>query len=151
MNKTLKITTILLLALSLTACAGNKREIGTILGAAAGAYGGSFIGNGYGRTAAIAGGTLLGAYIGGEYGQYWDDVDAMRAQYVLERGRSGQQATWTNPDTGSQVAMTPQPVYRSASGQNCRSYQVDVVIAGVSQHAWGNACRQPDGSWRIEN
>jgi surface antigen len=41
-----------------------------------------------------------------------------------------------------QVAQVePQP--------NCREYTGTVTIAGKPQQAFGTACRQPDGTWRI--
>ena len=35
--------------------------------------------------------------------------------------------------------------------QPCREYQTQVVIDGRTQNAYGTACRQPDGNWRVVN
>jgi hypothetical protein len=41
------------------------------------------------------------------------------------------------------------PSYRSASGQTCREYQTTVNVGGRLQEAYGTACLQPDGDWRV--
>jgi len=46
------------------------------------------------------------------------------------------------------VAYAPAPVAAAPQGE-CREYQSTVVIAGRPQPAYGTACRQEDGSWRI--
>lgn len=46
------------------------------------------------------------------------------------------------------VAYAPAPVAAATQGE-CREYQSTVVIAGRPQPAYGTACRQQDGSWRI--
>jgi hypothetical protein len=33
--------------------------------------------------------------------------------------------------------------------QNCRDFTVPVTVGGQKQQAVGQACRQPDGSWRV--
>ena len=38
---------------------------------------------------------------------------------------------------------------RSSDGQYCREYQQTVSVGGRSEQAYGVACRQPDGAWRI--
>ena len=35
------------------------------------------------------------------------------------------------------------------SGGNCVQFQTTVVINGQPTPAWGTACQQPDGSWRM--
>jgi hypothetical protein len=32
---------------------------------------------------------------------------------------------------------------------NCREYQTTIVVDGKSQPAYGKACRQADGAWRV--
>lgn len=43
-------------------------------------------------------------------------------------------------------AASPPP---SAPAAYCREYTTTVVIDGVEREAYGTACRQKDGSWRI--
>ena len=45
--------------------------------------------------------------------------------------------------------VTPQPAYQTAEGTYCREYQTTVTVGGQTESAYGTACRQPDGSWRV--
>jgi len=47
--------------------------------------------------------------------------------------------------------MTPLKTYQRPSGQYCREYQQTIYVGGQQQQAYGTACRQPDGSWEIQN
>ena len=62
--------------------AGPNRTMGTLLGAAGGGLAGSFVGSGNGRLAAVAAGTLLGAYAGNQWGAAVDDADRDHARYA---------------------------------------------------------------------
>jgi len=144
------------LALLLSACettGGPKQTGGTLLGAGLGALAGSQIGGGRGQLAAVAIGALAGAVVGGEVGKSLDRADrlAMRrtSQGALERNRTGQVSRWRNPDSGNSGTITPVRTYQTASGQNCREYQQAVTIGGKTESAYGTACRQSDGSWKI--
>ena len=35
------------------------------------------------------------------------------------------------------------------SGSYCREFQQTIVVGGRTEQAFGTACRQPDGSWKI--
>jgi surface antigen len=149
---------ILALGLSLGACAqeaGPKETVGTLIGAGVGGLLGSTIGSGSGQLAAVAGGTLLGAFLGREIGASLDRADQAyadrTAQESLENSPSGQTSTWSNPDSGHSGTFTPQPAYPTASGEYCREYQQTVTVGGETQEAYGTACRQPDGTWKIVN
>ena len=56
-------------------------------------------------------------------------------------------ACTTNPETGNRGTIEPTRTYQS--GQTCREYQHTVYVGGRAEQARGNACRQPDGTWRI--
>ena len=146
-----------LLAFGLTACqdGGDKQTLGTLLGAVGGAVVGSQIGKGSGRLVAVAAGTLLGAYLGGGIGKSLDKADRLAAeqttQKTLEATPSGDTISWKNPDSGNSGTVTPQPPYQNATGQYCREYEQTITVAGKTEAAYGTACRQPDGSWKIVN
>lgn len=156
MKKT-KIALILVGILTLTACEpGSKQEFGTLLGAIGGAAIGSAIGdNGDGTTHffAVAAGTLAGAAIGSSIGKSLDDADRMamtrNRQVALETYPSGQASTWYNPDTGNSGSMRPQPAYQDKTGSYCREYQQTITVGGKTENAYGKACRQHDGTWKI--
>ena len=45
----------------------------------------------------------------------------------------------------------PAPAPTPEQESYCREVIMDVVIGGVEQQAYGTACREPDGSWKIKN
>ena len=146
----------LLIALMLAACAtdGEQKQLaGKLLGAGLGAYAGSKIGKGRGQLAATAVGALGGAFIGGAIGESLDKVDklhAKRAQNQALAAPIGQPISWRNPDSGNSgaVVATREGTNR-ASGAYCREYQTTITVDGQNQTAFGTACRQPDGAWKM--
>ncbi len=136
----------------LTSCESN-RDTGSIVGGVAGALVGSTLGKGDGRIAAAAGGAILGSIIGSKVGESMDEKDRQAlhrtTQDSLERSRSGDTNTWKNPDTGHYGSVTPYKAYETRRGEYCREYSQTVTVAGKTEEAYGTACRQPDGSWKI--
>ncbi len=146
------------LVLALSACQqgqGNKQTGGTLIGAGLGALLGSQVGGGRGKLAAVAIGALAGAYFGSEVGKSLDRADRLAmqqtSQYALEKNPAGQASSWSNPDSGHSGTVTPTRTYQTAAGEQCREYQQTVTIDGKTEQAYGRACRQPDGSWKIVN
>jgi surface antigen len=152
-----KIALVGVLAIGLAACenTGPKEAGGGLIGAGLGGLAGSQIGHGSGKLAATGAGVLLGALLGSTAGKSLDRADRMYAERsthgALETGRSGQPVAWTNPDSGHSGTIIPQPAYQSNTGQYCREYQQTVYVGGQQQQAYGTACRQPDGSWKVVN
>jgi surface antigen len=73
------------------------------------------------------------------------------ASYALERTRTNATTTWINPDSGNEGAVTPTRTYLKSDGEPCREYLQTVRIGGDERTAYGTACRQPDGSWKIQS
>jgi len=145
-----------MLVLVLAGCAepmGPKETGGTVIGAGSGALLGAQVGDGTEQLVAVAIGTLAGALIGQGVGRSLDRADQLamerNAQYALENTRTNTMTTWRNPDTGNYGGITPVETYQTTQGQYCREYYQTVVIGGQRQQAYGTACRQPDGSWKI--
>ncbi|WP_420403589.1 RT0821/Lpp0805 family surface protein [Nisaea sp.] len=146
-------------ALALGACQtsqlGTKQTAGGLIGAVGGAVVGSNIGGGSGNVAAIAAGTLLGAILGSEIGKSLDNADkaamAQSTQRSLESNPVGVSTSWSNPDSGNSGTVTPTRTYQASGGQYCREYTQTVQVGGNSEEAYGTACRQPDGTWKIQN
>lgn len=158
-----KHTTVGILALGLlSACAQpggyygggptmNKENVGTVLGGVGGAVIGSQFGGGSGQLAATAAGTLLGAFLGNQVGQSLDRADMQYADQSATRAfRTNNVSTWNNPNSGNSGTITPTRTYQS-NGSLCREYQQTVTIEGRTQRAYGNACKQADGTWQIVN
>ena len=148
--KVLACTVLAVFVLSACETAGPKTGIGAMTGAAAGGLIGAAAGGG---TTGIIGGVLLGGLLGGALGNALDQRDRRLAneayQHSLESGRTGSASTWRNPDSGHSGTITPTRTYQDAGGQHCREFQQTVTVGGEVEEAYGTACRQPDGSWKI--
>jgi len=150
----IQFSLIALAGIALAGCEGTgaKETGGTLVGAGAGALIGSQIGGGSGRLAATAVGTLVGAFLGREAGRSLDRADmayAQRAQQGAQAAPIGETITWSNPQSGHSGTITPTREGTAASGAYCREFQQTIVIGGKTEAAFGTACRQPDGSWRV--
>lgn len=126
-----------------------KAAGGTILGGAAGGLVGLATTRGKDRFAGILIGTLIGGLIGHEIGKNLDDADELRAMTALEKNKSGQRSTWVNPDSGAEISVVPERTYENREGEYCREYETEVVINGEVKKAYGTACRQPNGEWKV--
>jgi surface antigen len=147
---------IVLIAFVFSACASNNWEENqkAIIGGAGGAVAGGLIASAFdANTAGVLGGMIAGGLIGGAIGNRMDAADrreANRATYsALESAPTGTKTNWHNPDSGHSGTTTPTRTYRAQSGEYCREYEQTVTIGDETQAAYGTACRQPDGSWRI--
>ena len=101
---------------------------------------------------ATAAGVFFGALIGSEIGRYMDEVDRMNARNANVMARTapiGTRITWHNPDSYNTGTIAATRDGYSASGEYCREFYQTVSIGGRTQDAYGVACRQPDGAWRI--
>lgn len=128
----------------------SKTAIGAVGGAVAGGILGEVIGGHGGDIAAgaIAGG-LLGAFAGNILDQRDRQIANEVAQRSLETMPSGQSSGWQNPDTGNSGSFTPTRTYQQADGTYCREFTQEIVVGGKREQAYGTACRQPDGTWKI--
>ncbi len=68
---------------------------------------------------------------------------------VLEYNRTGEATAWQNPDTGKTFTTTPVRTHMTSAGP-CREYIMSVMIGGQEQQAYGTACRENDGSWKLQ-
>ena len=139
---------------ALSGCAGQgaKEQTGMVIGGVLGGLLGSEVGghHRHSRTSAIILGTIAGAAIGGSIGKSMDDVDRLKTSHTLENVRTGVSSSWRNPDSGNSYVVTPTQTYETATGP-CREYTIDATIGGRPEKIYGTACRQPDGSWQVQN
>ncbi|GFK93639.1 hypothetical protein NNJEOMEG_01473 [Fundidesulfovibrio magnetotacticus] len=150
------IALTLLTVLALSACADDqtirKRDVGIVAGAAGGAIAGGAIGGNdpAGRVMGTLAGAIIGGAVGGYLGSVWDDYDRRQAASALENNRDYRATTWRNPNTGRESTMQPVRTYYD-QGAPCREYTQTVIIDGRKETVRGTACRQADGTWRINN
>lgn len=151
-----RVATAVVVAAGLTACAGagEDEQTGTLLGAVIGGVAGAQVGEGDGQLLAVGIGTLIGAMVGGEIGRTMDEVDRQLAlqttERALEEAPRNTTTEWQNPDTGNYGTITPLNTTEPSPGIYCREFQHTVTIGGQTEDAFGTACRQPDGTWEIQ-
>ena len=149
------VAIVLLAVIVLTGCSTIENNPKTAIGGLGGAaFGGLIAAAAGGGGPAIAGAVIGGALLGGLVGNMLDERDkrlqAEAAQKALESAPSGQPVAWNNPDNGHSGTVTVTNTYQQ-SGTYCREYQQTVTIGGKQENAYGTACRQPDGSWKIQS
>jgi surface antigen len=126
----------------------SSEVIGGVVGGAIGGLAGSQIGKGRGKIVATAGGTLIGVLLGTSVGRSMDNVDQECFGQALEHAPDRRPIIWEN-EHGHGYEMVPVRSYQAHSGAYCREYQTVATIGGQRQEAYGVACRQPDGAWKI--
>lgn len=153
-----KVTiTLFAAALALAGCGRGGPSGGELAGATGGAVlgglAGSQIGSGSGRLIATGAGAVIGALVGQQVGKALTEGDEQRMTSTtadaLENNRTGEASTWENPDTGHRGRIEPTETYQRDDGQYCREYHHTIYIGDEPKDAYGTACRQPDGSWKI--
>ena len=150
-----KLMLIGLVSLPLVSGCATKMETGTALGALTGgalAYG---LGqNSSNKEVWTVLGIGLGAMIGSSIGQQLDERDqylmAQTFEFTMEKAPTNKTARWENPDTGHSGTVTPTNTYQTNQGTPCREFTTSVSIGGQTEQAYGTACRQADGSWKIQ-
>ena len=151
----MKLLVVTLVTVMLSGCGGQitKEEIGGLVGAGLGGLAGSVIGDGGGQLVAVAVGTMVGAIMGSEVGKSLDRADRLAMsqaqQEALEHGKSGVKTTWKNPDSDNSGEVVPYPVYRQDNGTICREFMQVVMVGDEVESAYGIACREPSGTWKL--
>lgn len=151
------ILAALVLSLGLAGCAdqGIKENAGTLIGGVAGGVIGSKFGKGNGQIWATGAGAVLGALAGKEIGRQLDERDMMMNQRALESSYTqplNKPIRWNNPETGHSGSVTPiREGYQEGSNSVCREYEQTITVGGKTETAVGTACKNPDGTWKIQN
>ena len=149
-----KLMLVGLVSLPLVSGCATKMETGTALGALTGgalAYGlGQDSSN---KELWTVLGIGLGAMVGSSIGQQLDERDRMLMgqtfNHTMEKAPINATGQWQNPDTGHGGSVTPTRTFETESGP-CREFTQTVSIGGQMEEAYGTACRQADGSWKIK-
>jgi len=126
-------------------CATNKAQQGATVGGLAGATIGAltFKDKLLGAAVGAGVGVMMGYIVGNE----WDKSDEKKIQQTLEKGKSGETSTWTNPDTGDSYSATPDHPYMAEN----KVYR-DVVIkdAKDGHTVMAKAWRDDQGVWHLK-
>ena len=151
-----KLVIASLAAILVSGCATTGEQNGTWGGAAVGGALGAIIGDAVDcKGCALIGGVagaLLGGSVGRNIGRRMDAVDARRTAHAIDRVPDGRTSTWQNPNTNYQYTVTPTKTYiNQGTGDYCREVTIGQARVGEErQKVYGTACRQPDGSWKMQ-
>ena len=70
-----------------------------------------------------------------------------QAQIDAATAPVGSTINWNDANAAGSVAVLRDG--HSSDGQYCREFQQNVTVGGRSEQAYGTACQQPDGAWKI--
>ena len=59
----------------------------------------------------------------------------------------GEKITWATNEANGYVVTTKQGT--NSNGLTCREFQQNITVAGNTEEAYGTACLQADGAWKI--
>ena len=149
-----KLMMIGLVTLPLLGGCATKMQTGTAIGALTGgalAYG---LGqDSHNKELWTVLGIGLGAMVGQNIGQQLDERDRILMgqtfNHTMEKAPINATGQWQNPDTGHGGSVTPTRTFDTGTGP-CREFTQTVSIGGKTEEAYGTACRQADGSWKIK-
>ena len=149
---------VMVASLGLAACTETGQfdagTAGPLLGGVAGGFLGSQFGEGSGKTAMAIAGALAGAWAGSAIAKGMTAQDRRYYDGAAQEAQSapvGKTITWYNPDSGAQGTITPTRTGQANTGETCREYQQTITVGGRTEKAYGTACKQPNGSWKIMN
>ena len=149
-----KLMLVGLVSLPLLGGCATKMQTGTALGALTGGA----LAYGLGQDSSkkelwTVLGIGLGAMIGQSIGQQLDERDqylmAQTFEFTMEKAPTNHRSQWENPDSGHGGTVTPTRTFDTGTGP-CREFITTVSIGGHTEEAYGTACRQADGSWKIQ-
>jgi surface antigen len=70
------------------------------------------------------------------------------AQIKAATAPIGEKIIWSEGDASGSVVATKEGK-DAKSGLSCREFQQTITVGGNSENAYGTACLQADGSWKI--
>jgi len=156
---------LVILTLSVLGCANDKRTRVEMLGTAAGAAAGGFLGyslGGFGLgigsdiiadSLYAAVGTAAGGYAGYHTTKALMGSDLAAYERTAEKGLSqasnGQVFDWQNSETGSSGIFRTTSSFYMNDGRLCRQYRTTVSFDKDVRSGVGIACRQKKGQWQV--
>lgn len=97
-------------------------------------------------------GTLLGAFVGRDIAGSLDKDDQQAAAAAMTRAYAapvGEVTQWSNPRSGNSGTITTTREGYNTANTYCREFRQTVTAKGKTELAYGTACKQADGGWKI--
>ena len=155
MCKKFVLTFILLFTLSSCETTDNNKLLGKIIGSGLGALVGFQFGSGVGGALFIAGGTVLGGYIGNEIAEELSESEISEygnaTKDALDKNINNESIEWTNKDKTKLGKITPLNRYKSNESV-CRDIEQKLTFHGLDgkeRSSISTFCKNNKGSWQI--
>ena len=152
MCKKFIITFILLFTLSSCETTDDQKLLGKIIGSGLGALVGFQFGSGVGGALFIAGGTVLGGFIGNEIAEELNDNEISEygnaTKDALYENTNNETKIWTNKDKTKLGKITPLNRYKKNKFM-CRDIEQNLTSDGIETKSFSTFCRNDKGDWKI--
>ena len=149
-----KIITSLFLLFTLTSCetADDNKLLGKIIGSGLGALVGFQFGSGVGGALFIAGGTVLGGFIGNEIAEELSDKELSEygnaTKDALDKNTNNEPEMWANKGKTKLGKIIPLNRYEKNEFM-CRDIEQNLISDGIETKSFSTFCRNNKGDWKM--
>ena len=152
MCKKFVLTSILLFTLSSCETAHDNKLLGKIIGSGLGALVGFQFGSGVGGALFIAGGTVLGGFIGNEIAEELSEKELSEygnaTKDALDKNTNNEAEIWANKGKTKLGKIIPLNRYEK-NKFICRDIEQNLISDGVETKSFSTFCRNNKGDWKI--
>ena len=152
MCKKFMIIFIFLFTVSSCETTENKKLLGKIIGSGLGALVGFQFGSGVGGALFIAGGTVLGGFIGNEIAEELSEKELSEygnaTKDALNENIDNESKKWTNKAQTKLGKITPLNRYKKNKFM-CRDIEQNLTSDGIETKSFSTFCRNDKGDWKI--
>tara|TARA_B100000963_G_scaffold329458_1_gene318789 strand:+ start:571 stop:1032 length:462 start_codon:yes stop_codon:yes gene_type:complete len=152
MCKRLLITLILIFAFSSCETANDNKLLGKIIGSGLGALVGFQFGSGVGGALFIAGGTVIGGFIGNEIAEQLSEKELSEygnaTKDALDENINNEPTNWANKDKTKLGKITPLNRYEK-NKILCRDLEQNLTFGDVEKKSISTFCKNKKGKWQI--
>ena len=152
MCKKFLITLILLFTLTSCETADDNKLLGKIIGSGLGALVGFQFGSGVGGALFIAGGTVLGGFIGNEIAEELSEKELSEygnaTKDALDENTNNNPKVWTNKDETKLGKIIPLNLYEKNKFM-CRDVEQNLISDGIETRSFSTFCKNNKGDWKM--
>ena len=152
MCKKFLITLILLFTLTSCETVDDNKLLGKIIGSGLGALVGFQFGSGVGGALFIAGGTVLGGFIGNEIAEELSEKELSEygnaTKDALDKNANNNPKMWANKDETKLGKIIPLNLYEK-NKLMCRDIEQNLTSDGIETKSFLTFCRNNKGDWKM--
>ena len=152
MCKKFLITLIFLFTLTSCETANDNKLLGKIIGSGLGALVGFQFGSGVGGALFIAGGTVLGGFIGNEIAEELSEKEISEygnaTKDALDENNNNNPKMWANKDETKLGKIIPLNFYEK-NKLMCRDIEQYLTSDGIETKSFSTFCRNNKGDWKM--